>query len=233
MYDERIATHYAAYRPPLHSIILKKALSQFGKRANGLDLGCGAGHSAIALTDLCDRVLGLEPSESMLRNARRHKNIYYINATGEKTPFAAGVFDVVTLAGSLNYIEADLLIDELVRICSPDAKILIYDFDIQLQDFESCPGLEPGDGPPNYDHSTNLAGFSEVQEIAVVEDQLSISASPQQIAHLLLSDSGRYDSLRKKYKASNLAESVRNDIKVIGKSASIKANIFYSLYSLS
>ena len=192
-----------------------------------------AGHSAVALTDLCDRVVGLDSSGPMLRNARRHEHINYINATGEKTPFANAVFDVVTLAGSLNFIEADLLIDELIRICCHDAQIVVYDFEILLQEFERYLGLEPGDSSPDYDHSTNLAGFSEVQEIAVVEDQLSISTSPLQIAHLLLSDFDRHNALRKKYKASNLTDSVESDIEAIDVTTGIKANIFYSLYSLS
>jgi len=60
MYDAITASHYSAYRPPFHSIILERALRQNKKRQLGVDIGCGTGHSAQALTEYCNFVVGLE-----------------------------------------------------------------------------------------------------------------------------------------------------------------------------
>ena len=46
-YDSFTAMHYAAYRPPLHEVILDKTIE--GKFDLGLDVGCGTGTSSIAL----------------------------------------------------------------------------------------------------------------------------------------------------------------------------------------
>jgi ubiquinone/menaquinone biosynthesis C-methylase UbiE len=48
-YDQVTAGHYAAYRPALHSLILRRVFSDADSFDVGLDGGCGTGHSAIAL----------------------------------------------------------------------------------------------------------------------------------------------------------------------------------------
>ena len=61
MYDETIAIHYAAYRPPLHEIILKKSLNSAGNPRIGLDIGCGTSRSSQALKEYCHYVVGIDP----------------------------------------------------------------------------------------------------------------------------------------------------------------------------
>ena len=232
MYNSTIAMHYTAYRPPLHVVVLEKALSQPRNRQAGLDLGCGTGQSAHALSNFCDHVVALDPSKSMLINASEHTKITYLNATAEKIPFADKTFDVVTMAGSLNYIEQRLLIDELVRICRVNSEIVVYDFEILLHDFETYLGIRSVDSKLEYDHSSNLTGFSELKTLAVVTEQLPLNANALEIAHLLLSDFNRHDALSQKYNNANPLESVENDIKAMGAPVDIMVNIFYSLYSI-
>lgn len=57
-YDEAIAYHYNAYRPPLHEVILSQVLGKDERFQNGLDIGCGTGYSAIALAKYCSQVYG-------------------------------------------------------------------------------------------------------------------------------------------------------------------------------
>jgi len=49
----------------------------------GLDAGCGTGHSAVALAKYCERVFGLDPSQSMLDVAQRHPKIAYLKGSGD------------------------------------------------------------------------------------------------------------------------------------------------------
>ena len=232
MYDAITASHYSAYRPPLHSIILGKALHQNRKRQIGLDIGCGTGRSAQALANFCNFVVGLEPSKSMLLKTEKHKNVNYLNSPGEQIPIAAGSVDVVTLAGSLSYIERNRLVRELLRICRADAEIVVYDFKIDLTNFEKLFGIDLVNSSLEYDHFANLSEHGNFDEVAIVEDEISTNASPLEIAHLLLSDRERHRAICEKYKISNPLNLVENKISLMSKTVSIRSNTFYSVYSL-
>ena len=233
MYDAITALHYSAYRPPLHAIILGRALRENKKRQIGLDIGCGTGRSAQELANFCNHVVGLEPSKSMLLKTEKHEKVDYVNSPGEQIPIAAGSVDVVTLAGSLNYIEQNSLVNELVRICRSEAEIVVYDFEIDLTDFEEFLGISLANSSLEYDHSTNLSEHSSFDEVAIVEDEFSTNASPLEIAHLLLSNRKRHNALCGKYKISNPVTLVENEISSMSKKTFFKSNIFYSVYSLS
>ena len=233
MYDAITASHYAAYRPPLHSIILGRVLRQSRERQMGLDIGCGTGRSTQELANFCNHVVGLEPSKSMLLKTEKHAKINYVNSTGEQIPIADRSVDIVTLAGSLNYIERNPLVNELVRICRTDAEIVIYDFEVDLIDFEKFLGMNLVNCSPEYDHSANLSGHSIFDEITIVEDEFSTNASPLEIAHLLLSDRERHNALCRKYKIPNPVKLVEDKICSMSKIVPIRSNIFYSVYVLT
>jgi ubiquinone/menaquinone biosynthesis C-methylase UbiE len=233
MYDATTASHYSAYRPPLHSIILGKALCPQKKRQIGLDIGCGTGCSAQELANFCNFVVGLEPSKSMLLRTEKHEKVNYVNSPGEQIPIAARSVDVVTLAGSLNYIERISLVNELVRICCADAEIVVYDFEINLINFEKFLEMNLVNCSLEYDHSANLSGHTNFHEVTIVEDEFSTNASPLEIAHLLLSDRERYNALCRKYKISNPIKLVEDKISSMSKTIPIKSKIFYSVYVLS
>lgn len=232
MYDDAIAAHYAAYRPPIHAIILEKVLQQSRYRDIGLDIGCGTGRSTLALTKFCDYVVGLEPSKSMLFRSEVHGKVNYLNACAENLPLAARSVDVVTLAGSLSYIERDSLVSELLRICHRESEIVVYDFEILLSHIEKCLGIESPRLPSEYDHSLNLSERSEFEAITAGADELSLIANSFEIAHLLLSDLIRHETLCQKYGTSNILTSLESDIRTMSKETPIKAKIYYSLYSL-
>lgn len=233
MYDAITASHYSAYRPPLHSIILGRALRQNRERQMGLDIGCGTGRSTQVLANFCNHVIGLEPSKSMLLKTEKHEKVNYVSSPGEQIPIATKSVDVVTLAGSLNYIERNPLVNELVRICCTDAEIVIYDFKVDLIDFEKFLGMNLVNCSLEYDHSANLGGHINFDEVTIVEDEVSTNASPLEIAHLLLSDRERNNALCRKYKTSNPIKLIQREISSMSSTIQIKSNIFYSIYVLS
>jgi len=233
MYDAITALHYSAYRPPLHSHILGRALQENKTRRFGLDIGCGTGRSARELALFCDHVVGLEPSKSMLHKCEKHLNVKYVNSPGEQMPIAARSVDVVTLAGSLNYIERYPLVNELVRVCHAEAEIVVYDFEIDLTSFDEFLGVNLTSCSPEYDHSTNLSEHKNFDEVTIVEDEFSTNASPLEIAHLLLSNRERHNALCEKYRNSNPVLLVEDEIASMANISSFNALIFYSVYSLS
>jgi SAM-dependent methyltransferase len=129
IYDsERLAAGYAFDRPPIHERILQSArLSRQGDLA--LDVGCGAGLSTAALAPLARRVIGLEPVPAMLAHRRAvAPHASFVIGQAEHLPFAAGSFDLVSAAGSLNYADLPTALPEVARVLDRDGTFLLYDF---------------------------------------------------------------------------------------------------------
>jgi len=129
VYDsERLADAYAFDRPPVHEQILRSVrLARQADRA--LDVGCGAGLSTAALAPLARRVIGLEPIAAMLSHRRTvAPRAGFVIGRAERLPFAAGCFDLVTAAGSLNYADFPSALAEIARVLTPDGTFLLYDF---------------------------------------------------------------------------------------------------------
>lgn len=129
IYDsQRLATAYAVDRPPVHEQILRSVpLARKADRA--LDVGCGAGLSTAALAPLARRAIGLEPIPAMLAHRRTvAPHASFVIGQAERLPFAAGSFDLVTAAGSLNYADIPSALAEIARVLTPDGTFLLYDF---------------------------------------------------------------------------------------------------------
>ncbi len=168
----------------------------------------------------------------MLGEVEQHEGIIYVNATGEQIPLARNLVDIVTITGSLNYIDQAMLVSELKRICRTDAKIVVYDFEIDLSTVEALLELEPVSSLSEYDHRANLRGHFEVKKAPVIEDVLMLDLNSLEVTHLLLSQKARYEALQEKYQTPELFNSVRNEIDTSGPVLSVKANIYYSVYAL-
>ena len=130
VYDsERLAAAYAFDRPSVvHEQILRSA--RLARQADqALDVGCGAGLSTAALAPLARRVIGLEPIPAMLAHRRTvAPQAGFVIGRAERLPFAAGSFDLVTAAGSLNYADFPSALAEIARVLTPDGTFLLYDF---------------------------------------------------------------------------------------------------------
>jgi SAM-dependent methyltransferase len=185
VYDsERLAAAYAVDRPPVHEHILRSArLARRAERA--LDVGCGAGLSTAALATLARRVVGLEPVAAMLAHWRAvAPQARFVIGRAERLPFAAGSFDLVTAAGSLNYADVPSALAEIARVLTPDGTFLLYDFSTGQrsasgtelerwfasfeQRFPWPPGWQPLDV-----HELPLAGYGlQLLDVTAVETRL-------------------------------------------------------------
>lgn len=84
-------------------MILERVLFEEEVFNQGLDVGCGTGYSAGALAKYCTHIYGIDPSQSMLEEARPHEKITYRQGRGQDLPLPDKSIDVVTFAGSLFY----------------------------------------------------------------------------------------------------------------------------------
>jgi ubiquinone/menaquinone biosynthesis C-methylase UbiE len=128
-----MAAGYAAARPPVHPRVLadyfrRRDRAQACGRA--LDLGCGAGLSTRALEPFVDQCIGLEPALSMLRWASEvAPRARFAVAVAEALPLRDHSVDLVTAAGSLNYVrDLHRCFAEVRRVLTTQGVLLVYDF---------------------------------------------------------------------------------------------------------
>ncbi|GAL02636.1 hypothetical protein JCM19237_5529 [Photobacterium aphoticum] len=241
-YNQAVSTHYAAYRPPLHQRILSMALPAETFFHCGVDIGCGTGVSTNALHPYCYLVHGIEPSEAMLAQATPLSNMHYHLGTGEAIPLPDGSVDVVTFAGSLCYAKSPQLVKELVRVCSPKASIVVYDFEVLLNNVMASLGVDlPSSKIPSvhnassYDHAINFHGESALDEQCVHHEHVAFSVSAEQLAHVLFSSSKRYALLVEQFANADDIDAFTQVVKMLEQQSSthsLQADIYYSVYGI-
>ena len=141
-YNRNIAGHYRAYRPLLHKLILSMCLDETSFFNKGLDIGCGVGHSAIALSKYCDQVIGIEPSRNMRNLSICDEKVTYLDYKIDRLPFSSKDIGIVTFAGSLKYARSEHLLTDLWKVCESEALLIVYDFEILLRDIWEELGIE-------------------------------------------------------------------------------------------
>ena len=124
-----MAEGYATARPAVHGRVIEMAAGPGRRFHRALDVGCGAGLSAAPLEGIAEIVIGIEPVEAMLGPARRTSpNTLFAAASGEAIPLRAGSIDLISAAGSLNYLDPDRFFPEAARVLAPGGAALVYDF---------------------------------------------------------------------------------------------------------
>ena len=198
-YDDRLAEHYSAYRPPLHAKILERILPANARFIQGADMGCGTGYSSTALANYCDHVVGIEPSQAMLDQAKPQANITYLRGSAENIPLADHSADIITYAGALFYTDTDCAAQELRRIQRTPALVIVYDFSVIFEPFIAAHQLviEPENTP--YNHYYNFAGAAGFPDKAATVERLHFTVQPSQLAHLLLSEEHLYKAYIARY----------------------------------
>jgi SAM-dependent methyltransferase len=130
--DPRLAAGYAFARPPVHPHIIDAIGRRLRARipfARALDVGCGAGLSTAALGPLARRLVGVEPVLTMMMHvASVAPRASFIAGAAETLPFRDGTFDLITAAGSINYVDRALFLPEAARLLTRHGVMVIYDF---------------------------------------------------------------------------------------------------------
>lgn len=232
-YNETVSTHYSAYRPPLHEMILKCLLSEGETFQTGLDVGSGTGYSTIALTKYCSHVFGVEPSTAMLNKATKHEKATYLQGSGEALPLPDRSVNVVTFAGSLFYIKPQLLVEELKRVCQHQASIIPYDFEILVHDVLSELDLNLEASESDYNHEINFTGNDDFKEIVACKEQINLKLNPTELAHILLSSTDRHKIFIEKYRVSDPYHVLVGELEQAKDQYLVKVDTYISKYQLN
>lgn len=140
---DQIATHYDRWSNLLsgegirawHGFALEQMMLTPGMAV--LDVGCGTGKITTAIAGrvgALGRVVGLDPSQSMLAVARRNpreKNtaaIDWVQGEAESLPFTDAQFDCVTAQFSLrNMQEWERGLEEMTRVLKPGGRVVLLE----------------------------------------------------------------------------------------------------------
>ena len=122
---------YHAAGPDLKLLVQKAAL-QGTERV--LDVGTGAGHTALAIAPHAAQVTGIDLTQEMLEQARglaasrKLGNVSFLEGDALALPFEAASFDVVTSRQSAHhYAGIAAAIDETKRVLAPGGRFLLID----------------------------------------------------------------------------------------------------------
>lgn len=233
IYDDLIAGHYAAFRPPLHQMILERFLFDLPPFQSGLDIGCGTGTSSIALSDFCEKVTGIDPSLSMLDRAVCHSQVIYLPFDGSHLDLFGEDFDIITFAGSLFYGKSQSLLDEVVRVGKNESLILIYDFEIVWEEIFTRFGIQNQSRNTDYNHMVDFSGLDQflVEKLKSVKEVIKINILPENLAHVFLAEEGIYPILKDKFPVNDLYRFVSKELSK-EKLDELRVKIFLTVYQI-
>ncbi len=101
-------------------------------RGRALDVGCGTGTLARRLSAAGYEMVGVDPSEGMLRVLRESGGgVEAVHGSGTALPFPDDSFDVVLSVATMHHIAEAATVRqtlfEMVRVAKPGGRILVWD----------------------------------------------------------------------------------------------------------
>ena len=113
-------------------LVVEFASPSGGERV--LDIGAGAGHTALALAPRVASVVVTDPVEGMLKAARRVfaeagvSNAEFLNASAERLPFPDASFDIVTSRLAAHHFDdVPLAMREIARVLRSGGRFIFVD----------------------------------------------------------------------------------------------------------
>ena len=115
---------------PYRRNALRRAGLREGMRVLDVAVGTGAvARGAIGIVGPAGRVVGLDPSAGMLREARRKLALPLVQGEAERLPFQDGTFDFVSMGYALRHVpDLHPLFSEYGRVLKPGGTLLILEF---------------------------------------------------------------------------------------------------------
>ncbi|MEW2399439.1 class I SAM-dependent methyltransferase [Streptomyces sp. NPDC046862] len=127
---DTVATQYAAARPdypPALFAALEELAGHTLAGADVLDCGAGTGIATRLLRERGARVVALEPGAGMAAELRRAQpEIRLVRGEGDRLPFAAGSFDVITYAQAWHWTDPARSVPEALRVLRPHGALALW-----------------------------------------------------------------------------------------------------------
>ena len=126
---KNVAERYAKYRPYFHPLVIEKIKTYLQlQRPVGfaVDVGCGSGHSTVALKEIAGLVAGLDISAEMLDFAERKPGIQYIRSAAETLAIKSNSADLLTTSMAYHWFKPEEFFTEGRRILRDGAWLIIF-----------------------------------------------------------------------------------------------------------
>jgi len=123
------AVRYAAHRPRNQSRVLELVAERLNDELpfeRALDVGCGTGHSTVALLPYATSIVGLDSSAEMLAQAPAHPSIEYRKGYAEALPFRRESFGLVTVSAAAHWFDHERFLAEAARVLRPGGWLVLY-----------------------------------------------------------------------------------------------------------
>lgn len=129
--DADVVRNYL-YRPPYPAEVFAVLEGLLASPRTVLDAGCGSGAITRGLAAFAVRVDALDPSDAMLREARRlagqQPRIRWILGTAEDGPLAPP-YGLITAGASIHWMEPDIVMPRFRDALAPSARLAIIDME--------------------------------------------------------------------------------------------------------
>ena len=190
---DRIAAHFAQTRA--HAWEDVTDFLDGRKGTLGLDVGCGNGRHAGPLAERTDRVLGVDASREVLREAHRRAgeqeyadSLSLVQGDGARLPLCADTVDVALSIATIHHLPGRssriASLAELARVLAPGGRGLVSSWSVTHDRFERTTGfdttidwtLPDGETVPRYYHIYDPEEFdADLAASALVVDRTHLS----------------------------------------------------------
>jgi SAM-dependent methyltransferase len=167
----------------------------------------------------------------MLDAAQRHPRITYFHGSGDalgQLPVPA--IDVVTFAGSMAYAKSDRLRRELIRVCPPGGTVIVYDFEVPLDAAIAALGADCPAAPSSYDYQSNILDWAEFGVESSGTERVRLVVAADEMAHLLMADSNRYDALSRRFPNGDPFEKIVDYFEISSGGIHLDAVLYFTRY---
>jgi ubiquinone/menaquinone biosynthesis C-methylase UbiE len=123
------AERYARGRPYFHPLVIERVRTflQLDRPVSfALDVACGTGQSALALTQIAISVIATDISSAMLSQAPAHPRIRYEQAPAEQLPLERHSIDLITVSLAFHWLDRLRFLAEARRVLRPRGTLVIY-----------------------------------------------------------------------------------------------------------
>ncbi|MDK1374839.1 MULTISPECIES: class I SAM-dependent methyltransferase [unclassified Sinorhizobium] len=121
---------YARFRPEYPAGLSAFLAGIAPSREMAVDVGCGSGQLTRQLATYFDSVIGLDPSEDQIANARTEDKVRYLCAPAEKLPLPDNAVSLITAAQAAHWFDLPAFYAEARRIAAKNAVIALISYGV-------------------------------------------------------------------------------------------------------
>lgn len=122
------SSNYSRYRPHYPEVLFDFLKAQVNSFELAWDCATGNGQVAVPLSRIFSTVYATDFSAAQIENASAKPNIYYTVQPAEKTNFAPGIFDLITVGQAVHWFDFDKFYAEVNRTLKPGGRIAIMGY---------------------------------------------------------------------------------------------------------